>query len=184
MNSNLTNRLLVLSILVNLSFSPLLLAAQKYQLDNKQLKISIVPRTAEQIGAFYEGRGFSKKMINILKQQCFLTVIIKNKSKNIIWHNLSNWRFESNNTDIMRYDRSYWKNKWQKMQIPQAHQSTFRWTLLPETLDFRSNEAEGGNIILAYTRTPISLTAVFKTKVDSAEKPVNVKINNIRCAKH
>lgn len=179
-------RLLTFSslILFNTINSSSLYAAQKFQFNSPQLKISLTPRTPEQIGAFYEGRGFSKAMINILKQQCFLTVIIKNKSRNILWHDLSNWNFTSSNKNILRYNRAYWKNKWQKMHIPLAHQSTFRWTLLPESLDFRSNEAEGGNIILPYTNTPVTLRAVFKAKADNSGKPVNIKINNIRCAKH
>jgi hypothetical protein len=52
------------------------------------------------------------------------------------------------------------------MNIPLARQSTFRLTLLPETLDFQPDEQEGGNIILPPTRAPILLQADFVTGSD------------------
>lgn len=36
-----------------------------------------------------------------------------------------------------------------------ARQPTFRWTLLPENLDFQPDEREGGNIMLPRTRDPL-----------------------------
>lgn len=170
-------------IYILLSSSIVVAAQKKYQFNNNQLKVTLVPRTPEQIAAFYEGRGFSKVMINTLKQQCFITVGIRNKSKNIIWHDLSNWRFSDNQGKIKRNNRTYWKETWKKMNISLAHQSTFRWTLLPEKLDFRNNESEGGNITLPYTNKAITLDASFKTHADKSGKSIAIKLTNIRCAK-
>jgi len=171
--------------LLNFSFTELVYAKKdsKPVYKSKQLQVSLSPRKPEQMAAFYEGRGFSKEMINLLKQQCFITVGIHNKSNDIIWHDLSNWTFQTAGKTINDYERSHWKQLWKKMKIPMAHQSTFRWTLLPPELDFRPNEHEGGNIIFPYTETEILLTAEFRTKSDKTGKPIKITINNIFCAK-
>ena len=153
----------------------------RYQYKGNQIKISLSPRAPEQIAAFYEGRGFKKEMVNKLKQQCFITIGIHNKSKDILWHDASKWTFTSKTGNIQRLDRTYWKSVWKEMYIPLAHQSTFRWTLLPEELDFRSNEGEGGNIILPYSTKPFTLKAEFKTKADKSGKPIKVRIDGIQC---
>ncbi len=152
------------------------------QYSDTQIKIRFSPRTPQQIAAFYEGRGFSKAMVNILKQQCFITIGIRNKSQHIIWLDLEDWTFTNNNGQLKRLNRAHWLSVWQKMKIPLAHQSTFRWTLLPEKLDFRANEAEGGNIILPFSSKPFSLQACFKTKADKSGKPIIIRLNNIQCA--
>ena len=169
-----------------LLFSMLLLllasrAASVPQYDSPQLEIGIKPRTPQQIAAFYEARGFSNVMVAMLKQQCFLTIWIHNKSQNIIWLDLSRWQFSTASGTVTRLDRNYWKALWNKMQIPLAHQSTFRWTLLPEKLDFRPDEREGGNIILRRDHHPIEIQADFPTRVDQSGIPISVTIQNIKC---
>jgi len=154
---------------------------KRYQFINKEIRVRVTPRSPQQMAAFYEGRGFSKKMVNALIQPCFFTVGIHNKTSDILWHDLSKWKFANNSGDIKHLDRAYWKDKWKKMQIPLAHQSTFRWTLLPESLDFRSNEHEGGNIILPYSTNKFTLQVAFKTKKDKSGKLIPIKIENIQC---
>lgn len=143
-----------------------------------------MPRPPQQIAAFYEARGFSKPMIEKLKQQCFITVWVHNKSSHVIWLELPQWRFSNTNGVVERRDRHYWKAVWNKMQIPLAHQSTFRWTLLPETLDFQPDEREGGNIILPRDYRPIHIQATFPTQTDKFGTPITVSFNNIQCAKN
>jgi len=173
---------------ITLSISCLLISTnvlaeskKRYQFTNKEISVRVTPRSPQQMAAFYEGRGFSKKMINALIQPCFFTVGIHNKTSDILWHDLSTWKFTNNNGEIKNLNRSYWTNKWEKMKIPLAHQSTFRWTLLPEKLDFRSNEHEGGNIILPYSINKFTLKAAFKTKKDKSGKLITIKIENIQC---
>jgi len=155
----------------------------KYEYSSNSLRVRLSPKVPQNIAAFYEGRGFSKPMIDTLKQQCFITIGIHNKSNDIIWLKASNWVFSTKAGNIKRRDRAYWKSVWKKMSIPLAHQSTFRWTLLPEELDFRSGEHEGGNIILPYTEQPFTLTAEFKTKADKSGELIKVIINDIRCVR-
>ncbi len=150
--------------------------------DTAELEVGLKPRTPLQIAAFYEARGFSKAMVEKLKQQCFITVWVHNKSQDIVWLDLSQWRFSNSTGEIIRKDRHYWKQVWHKMQIPLAHQSTFRWTLIPETLDFQPDEREGGNIILPRDHKPMQIQATFPTRRDKSGTPLSVIINNIRCA--
>jgi len=157
-------------------------AATKVELENQQIKVRIATNAPQAIGAFYEGRGFQKNMIDLLKQQCFVSVFIKNKSNDFIWLDLSQWQFSNADGKISRLDRHYWKAKWQEMDIPLAHQSTFRWTLLPEELDFHPNEKEGGNLLLPRLGKPFNFSARFYTGKDKKGTPIILKFNELTCA--
>lgn len=172
-----------ITILLLTSIVARLNAAEPLQYDSPELAIGFMPRTPQQIAAFYEARGFSKPMIEKLKQQCFITIRIHNKSANIIWLDLSQWQFNNTSGMIERRDRRYWNTMWNKMQIPLAHQSTFRWTLLPETLNFQPDEGEGGNIILPRNDKPIQIQATFPTQPDKSGIPITIKFKPIQCAK-
>ena len=157
-------------------------AVTKATFENQQIKVAIASNAPQPISAFYEGRKFQKDMINRLKQQCFVSVFIKNKSDDIIWLDLSQWSFNNTDGEISRLDRYYWKAKWQEMNIPLAHQSTFRWTLLPEALDFLPGEKEGGNILLPRFGKPFSISARFNTGKDKKGTPIDINFNDITCA--
>lgn len=146
------------------------------------VELSFTPRTPQQMAAFYEARRFPRAMIDILSQQCFITVRVHNKSKHVIWMELANWRFSSNGQPVQRYHRNDWKKRWQEMNMPQASQSTFRWTLLPEKLDYQPDEAEGGNIILPATDTPLTLELDFRTGQDAQGSVIHIHYENLYCA--
>jgi hypothetical protein len=63
-----------------------------------------------------------------------------------------------------------------------ASQSTFRWTLLPESLDFRPDEAEGGNIVLPPPSGPFTIEAPFEVSVDGDVQRRLVTFEGVRCA--
>lgn len=150
--------------------------------DSGKLTVDLTPRTPRQIAAFYEGRGFEEAMIEVLREQCFITVFINNKSRDIIWLDLQHWQFSNAAGEIARRDREYWKARWQEMNIPLAHQSTFRWTLLPEQLDFLPDEREGGNLILPRDGRPITIRARFDTGQARDGQPIHITLDNIQCA--
>lgn len=150
--------------------------------DSPRLTVQLGPRAPEQIAAFYEARGFQGDMIEILRRQCYLTVFIHNKSKDILWLDLQQWEFSNADGPITRLDRHYWRERWQAMDIPLAHQSTFRWTLLPERLDFLPGEREGGNIILPRQDRPLRIRARFDAGADRSGTPVQVEFNAVKCA--
>lgn len=147
-----------------------------------RLSVRLTPRTPEQMAAFYEARGFERTMIDVLRRQCFITVLIKNTGDQVVWLDLQNWVFHDADGPLQRRDRVFWRGRWNALQIPLAHQSTFRWTLLPERLDFRPGEQEGGNIVLPRTGRPLSVTARFDVGSDRTGQPIRVKFDNVRCA--
>jgi len=157
-------------------------SSTKPRFENDQLIVRLLARSPDQIAAFYEARGFPSDMIKALKKECFITVGIKNKSSDILWLDLSHWSFSSHGKPVKRFHRNEWKHTWQSMNVPMPSQSTFRWTLLPELLDFRPDEREGGNIILERTGKPFNLTAYFMNGHRTQGKKISVEIDNIKCA--
>ena len=157
-------------------------AVQPIIVKTPELEISFTSRTPNQMGSFYEARGFPKEMRNILKKQCFITVGILNTSNKKIWLNLSDWKFSTDGKPLKREHRDYWKKRWQDMNMPLNKQSTFRWTLIPETLDYLPNEHEGGNIVLPFTDKAISITATFSTGEKKQGKKITISTDKLFCA--
>lgn len=171
-----------------LSFIHLLLVIANTQIvepiiiSTTELEIEFTPRTPDRMGSFYEARGFPESMLDVLKKQCYITVGITNNSDKKIWLELANWQFSSAGKVLKREHRDYWKKRWQDMNIPLNKQSTFRWTLIPETLDYLPGEHEGGNIILPFSKEPISVTATFATGENKQGKKITVSSDKLFCA--
>jgi hypothetical protein len=157
-------------------------ASQPIAISTDKIEIQLAPRTPHQLMSFYEARGFPSEMIDILGQQCFITVRIHNRSKDKIWHDLANWQFSHNGKPLKREHRDYWLEKWHSKNMPQASISTFRWTLIPETLDYLPDEEEGGNIILPRVTGPISVRASFATGDDKQGPVLNIAYDELYCA--
>lgn len=145
------------------------------------IRIRLSPRTAEQMAGFFEARGFPVAMIRELTQYCFFTVVIKNKSERPLWLDLRDWHFVSGEQELRRIPRSQWPPKWKAMNIPLAAQSTFRWTLLPEQLDFQADESEGGNVILERSAKHFSLEARFGLGESGRQGVRLVRIDDLAC---
>lgn len=157
-------------------------ALQPVVIKTPELEINFRPRSPNQMASFYEARGFPKAMIDVIRQQCYITVGITNPGKQKIWLDLYRWEFSTSGKPLKREHRDYWKQRWIEMAVPLNKQSTFRWTLLPESLDYLPGEHEGGNILLPFTRGPISLTATFATGEDKQGVPVTVTTDSLFCA--
>lgn len=179
--------LTVILLLVALPSGDCLLAAEptaskRLRFENASVRVSMMPRSPEQMAAFYEARKFPPDMINRLKNECFVTVGIHNKTSDILWLELENWAFSASDNPVKRYHRNEWPDVWKSLAVPMASQSTFRWTLLPESLDFRPDEREGGNIILQRTDKAIRVSARFRTGADKSGIPVDIQLDNLVCA--
>ena len=159
-------------------------APQPNVVSTEDMEIQFVPRSPDQLMSFYEARGFPSEMIDILSKQCFITVRIHNKSKQIIWHDLGSWQFSHNGQPLKREHRNYWLDKWHEMEMPLASISTFRWTLLPETLDYLPDEDEGGNIILPRVEGPIALKTRFATGDDRQGDVITIEYDRLYCAEN
>ena len=156
--------------------------AQPSGVSNEQIDVQFAPRTPHQIMSFYEARGFPAEMIDILSRECFITVRIHNKSREKIWHELANWQFSHNGKPLKREHRNFWLEKWQSMSMPQASISTFRWTLIPESLDYLPDEEEGGNVILPRVSGPISVKARFLSGDDKKGPVITIHYDKLYCA--
>jgi hypothetical protein len=154
---------------------------QRPEIDNKDFTLRLATRTPNQMAAFYEARGFPKFAIDEIRKTCFITVGLRNNSNSIVWFDLSNWHFSTAKGPLPRILREDWKKRWQELGLEERFQSTFRWTLSPEQLDFRPNEREGGNLTLPRTEDPITITGTI-TVGDKRERQYDVKFENIRCA--
>lgn len=170
------NILPILAVVANMQI------AQPIIVKTPELEIDFTPRTPNQMGSFYEARGFPRAMLDVIKQQCYITVGITNNSNKKIWLDLSNWKFTSAGKELKREHRDYWKKRWQDMGIPLSKQSTFRWTLIPEELDYLPAEHEGGNILLPFTKAPISVTATFATGENKQGKKITITSDKLFCA--
>ena len=161
------------------------LAADRHMVfENEQIKLRLFPRTPNQMAGFYEAREFPKKMVNVLTGFCFMTVVIHNKTNDVFWLNIDNWKFVSDAGEIQRVHRKQWPARWKKMDIPMASQSTFRWTLLPEVLEFFPDEQEGGNVVFISTKSVFSLQASFEVGKNKKKGRIMARINNVQCAEN
>jgi hypothetical protein len=157
--------------------------ADRLVFDHPLFKLRLSPRTPQQIAGFYEGRGFPRWALDELTNTCFITVGLRNKSEQIIWLDLDNWHFMADGKVIQRQDRNYWLDYWRQKELPANLRTTFRWTLMPEQLDFRPHEGEGGNIILPRTDRPLTIHAQFRTGADKQGEEIKVRFDNVYCAR-
>ena len=148
----------------------------------KPIEIEFVARTQDQMGSFYEARGFPKEMLDVIKQHCLITTRIHNISDDVVWLEMKNWHFSVNGKPTFRKTRNEWRQFWTKMNIPLPKQSTFHWTQIPDVLDYLPGEQEGGNITLPRTDQPITIKASFATGKDKKGPIYKVKFTNVRCA--
>lgn len=152
------------------------------ELDNEDFTLRLAPRTPNQIAAFYEARGFPRFAIDEIRKTCFITIGLRNNSDTIVWFDLSNWHFTAASGPLNRILRTDWQKRWNELGLDARFQSTFRWTLAPEQLDFRPHEREGGNITLPYTAEPFTITGeIYVGK--QMNRLYHVRFENIFCAR-
>ena len=165
---------------VFISLTTLLLATTAYAAE--PISISFKARTPDQMGSFYEARGFPTAMLDIIRQQCLITTGIQNNSKDIVWLEMKNWHFSVDGKVVIRKTRDQWKKYWTEMGMPLSKQATFHWTQIPDVLDYLPGEKEGGNVVIPRTNKAITIEATFATGKDKKGKPFTVKFENIYCA--
>ena len=81
--------------------------------ENDLFRLRLSPRTPNQIAAFYTGRGFPPFAIDEVRKLCFITIGLRNKSSDLLWFDLSNWRFATSEGELKRYLRPALKQRWQ-----------------------------------------------------------------------
>lgn len=146
------------------------------------VRIEVTPRTPEQVAAFYIGRKFPPAAVAFLRGQCFMTFRIHNLSPRVVWLDQGRWRFVSAERPVQRRGRKWLDERMAALGAPQSSRSTLRWTLLPERLDFRPDEAEGGNVVLARRDEPFDLEATFALGQEGDGGPLVVRFRGLQCA--
>jgi len=150
--------------------------------EDDTLRVRLVIRTPDQLTAFYIGRGFNQAAIDKILETCFITPIVFNKTFDVLWLDLDDWRFGRDDTVIRRLGRDYWPARWQEAGLPQAQQSTFGWTLLPEVRDLRPDEGAGGSVVIPMQDKPFTLTMRFHTGGDRQGPVKTVIFEDLRCS--
>jgi hypothetical protein len=149
--------------------------------EDDQVRVRIVMRTPDQLTAFYLGRGFNQAAIDKILETCFVTPIIHNKTLDVLWLELDEWQFRQGDKVIARIKRDYWPQRWREAGLPQAHQSTFGWTLMPEVRDLRLDEGVGGSVVIPMQTRPFKLTMQFHTGADKQGPVKTVVFEDLVC---
>ncbi len=149
--------------------------------EDNEVAIRIVLRTPEQLTAFYLGRGFNRSAIDRILDTCFITSVIHNKTLPLLWLELDHWRFKRGAEEIHRIKRDYWREQWRETDLPQAHRSTFGWTLMPEARDLRLDERVGGSVVIPKQTKPFTLIMNFHTTADKQGRVKTVAFEGIEC---
>ncbi len=149
--------------------------------ENADILFALIPRTPEQMAAFYEARGFPQAAIARIKATCFVTVHIENRSRQVIWMEPGTWKFSSGNQPLQRLDRDYWNAQWEAVDLPRANRSTFGWTQLPAVRDLQPEESVGGNIVFPGTTGSFNLEANLQTGQERRGKQLEIRFENVNC---
>ena len=149
--------------------------------ENDALRIHLTPRTPDQMAAFYEARGFPPGALERIRNTCFVTVSIKNKSNQVVWLELGEWRFTSAGKPLRHLDDEYWKAQWDEIGLRQASRSTFGWTQLPLVRDLQPDEQVGGNVVIPGGTRKFTVEASFRTGADKSGEMIRLGFGNVDC---
>lgn len=149
--------------------------------ESDELLVVLRPRTPVQMAAFYEARGFPPPALARIRDACFVTVHIRNRSKRIIWLDLAEWTFSSAGQPLTRLDRAFWHTQWDDIGLRQASRSTFGWTLLPEIRDLHPDEPVGGNVVFPGQTRSFDMALDLPTGQQRDGDRITLQFNNIDC---
>lgn len=170
--------LLVFSLTVKNSYAE---TKKPLEYEDDEVYMRLVIRNNEQLSAFYLGREFPKNAIDEILNTCFITPMVLNKSLDALWVEPNSWVFLSDNKPIKRITREYWKKVWKDVDLSMAHQSTFGWTLMPETRDLRYDEGVGGSIAIPMQTKTFTLEAHFNTGLNKEGESKIITFKDISC---
>lgn len=151
-------------------------------IETDDLLVVVIPRTPEQMAAFYEARGFPAAAIALIRETCFLTVHIENRGDDILWLDLDRWRFTADGKPLARIDPDDWETRWDSIELRQASRSTFGWTQLPALRDLHPDEPVGGNLVFPGTTGSLTITADFPSGADRHGQSISVGFGQLHCA--
>lgn len=157
--------------------------ADPYSIKNQWFTFRLISRSPEQMAAFYEGRGFSPVAIARIKKACFFTAVMRNHGAEVVWLELSRWKFQTEFGPVQRINRQQWQTYWNQDKVPLAQQATFGWTLFPETRNLQPSEPVGGNITLPLMDEPFTFSAEFHLGDQRKSGNIRITLENVQCKK-
>jgi hypothetical protein len=150
--------------------------------EDDAIYMRLVIRTKDQLTAFYTGREFPQQAISEILKTCFITPIVRNKKLDTLWVEPDSWMFSLDDKPVERIKRDYWKQVWEKIGLSLAHQSTFGWTLMPETRGLLYDESVGGSIVIPMQTKPFTLKIRFNTGPEKNGRPRILTFQGVLCA--
>lgn len=175
---------IALTLLTFLLAMPLLAASAPRPgpfFENDDMYIALLPRTPDQMAAFYEARGFPDEALERIRQTCFVTVVIRNNSKQVLWLELDQWTITRDGKPLPHLDKDYWETQWEEIKLRQASRSTFGWTQLPAVRDLQPGEPVGGNMVFPGDTQTFNVEARFHTGANKQGKTVRLGFGNVSC---
>jgi len=156
----------------------------RWDASRNDLSFRLSARTPSQMAAFYEGRGVVRRAIDQIRIACFLGGVIVNRTQDVLWLDLDQWRFlDRAGQAIQRHKREYWTETWKRLDVPLANRSVFNWTQLPEQRDLRPAESVGGNLSLVPPKGSFVLEAHFPKGAARDQGEIVVRVENLQCPK-
>jgi hypothetical protein len=138
--------------------------------EDKLVRIEVRLQGPENMGAFYEARGFTRAAIELVAAKCFVTVSILNKAYPVLWLEPARWSIVTKDKTIKRYPIDFWQQQFDSVALPDAKRAAFRWTQIPEQRDLRPDEPVGGNISLPPLTEKFTLALEFDIGADRSER--------------
>jgi hypothetical protein len=133
------------------------------------------------MAAFYIGRRFPPEVINETRKLCFVTVGIRNRTREVIWLEPERWRFVNASGDVRRLSREEWRKRLDAIGAPPAVRTTLTWTQLPDERDLQPNENVGANAAIPPLKGEFVLEARFATGTDRQGPELVVKMPGLSC---
>ncbi|MGW8247036.1 MAG: hypothetical protein ACWGOV_02905 [Acidiferrobacterales bacterium] len=155
-------------------------AVEGKTVDGVYLKATV--RTPVQMAAFYEARGFPVKATALLAKYCFVTVILRNRSNQVVWLEPARWSIQANDGRVVT-PRSLeeWNKEWEAVGLPAAQRAAFQWTQLPKSRDLQPHEPVGGNIAFRRFTGEFSLKMDFATGPERGGTPIRAEFTGLNC---
>ena len=153
----------------------------KHEYEDNDVFLRFVEFTPAQIASFYEGREFNKAAIEKLTAVCYVAVIVKNKTDDILWLDLAAWEFRQGKKSFPPLSRDYWQQQWDTIDLNKAHRATFGWTLMPPLRNLYPDEGVGGRISMPVQLKPFSVTLNFPKGDKKQGKLKSYTVNNLVC---
>ncbi len=108
---------------------------QSWHLTKGDFSLKLIQRLPDQTRAFFQGRGFSKKIANDIALSCVFQAIGTNigtiKNAESVSYSLKDWQVRVKQKIRKIKLKESWKEQWQKADVSSASKIAFTWATFP-----------------------------------------------------